>query len=340
MPAYGVGDQIAGVAPAGGVAIFGTWNQPNFVGELFMLSPLDTPLTSLSGGLTGGISVDTLVYTWQDSLHRAPAIQSNVEGADATFSAQKRNERKNVPAIHQYGIEDTYTNASRKGLLGTSGDTPATAATSILGNQPVSSEMAWQIKVKTEQCALDIEAMFLAGVYAYPNTGAARQTQGITGAISADTSVATTGSRTLDRALVDELAQKLYDNGAPMRNLKLMTPSTGPLELATSYANDGTAGWNLEPRSRTEFGVNVRRLETAFTPMDIVVNRHMDADTVLLLDVSLLAPVFLNHPQKGNFFWEMLPSSGSYERSQLYGDIGFWYGPAGWHAKATNLHNV
>jgi hypothetical protein len=339
MAAYGVGDQISGVAPTGGVAIFGTWNQPNFVGELYSLSPLDTPLTALSGGLSGGLSVDTLVYTWQDTLHRAPAMQSNVEGADATFTAQKRNERRNVPAIHQYGIEDTYTDAGRPGLLGTSGASPATSATSILGNQPVQDPIAWQVKVKVEQCALDIEMMFLGGTYAYPNDGTARQTQGISGAIDAATTVNTTGTRTIDRALLDELAKLLYDNGAPMRNLKLMVPSTGPVEIGNDYSQN-SSGWNLEPRSRSEFGVNVRSLETAFAKMDVVVNRHMDADEVLLLDIGLLAPVFYPHPQKGNFFWEPLASSGSYERSQLYGDIGFWYGPGGWHAKADNLHQA
>lgn len=341
MAAFGTGDQIAGVAaPVGGVAVFGTWNQPNFVGELFYLSPLDTPLTTLAGGMSGGLSVDTLVYTWQDTTHRAPQVQSNAEGADATFTAQKRNERKNVPAIHQYGIEDTYTNRGRKGLLGTSGDTPATAATSILGTQPVSNPMAWQIKVKVEQCALDVEQMFLDGNYAYPNNGNARQTQGIIGAISADTTVATTGSRTADRALIDELAKKLYDNGAPMNNLKLMGPSTLPIELAAAYSQDASGQWSLEPRSRTEYGVRVQRLETAFTAMDVVVNRHFDADTIALIDISLIAPVFYPTEGKGNFFWEPLASSGSYDRSQLYGDIGLWYGPGGWHAKATNLHQV
>jgi hypothetical protein len=339
MAAYGVGDQISGVAPTGGVAIFGTWNQPNFVGELFTLSPLDTPLTSLAGGKSGGLSVNTLVYTWQDTLHRAPAIQSIVEGDDAVFTAQKRNERKNVPAIHQYGIEDTFTNKGRQGLLGTSGDTPATSAISILGNQPVQDPQAWQIQIKVEQCALDVELMFLDGTYAYPADGTARQTQGITGAVDAATSVATTGSRTLDRALVDELARKLYDNGAPMRDLKLMVPSTGKEELAADYSQN-SSGWNLEPRSRVEYGVNVQRLETGFAPMDIVVNRHMDADEVLLLDIGLLAPVFYPTPGMGNFFWQPLASSGSYDRSQLYGDIGLWYGPGGWHAKATNLHQV
>lgn len=336
MAAYGTGDQITGAAPVGGVAIFGTWNQPNFVGEMFYLSPLDTPLLSIAGGLSGGISVDTLVYTWQDTTHRAPAIQSNVEGADATFTAQKRNERKNVPAIHQYGIEDTYTDMSRPSLLGTSGASPATAATAILGTQPVQDPVAWQIMIKVQQCALDVEAMFIGGTYAYPNDGTARQTQGINGAITVSTDYTADTGRTVDSVVVEDLAKKLYDNGAPMTRMLLMVPSTGPSELAASYS--AASNWNLQPRSRNEFGVNVQRLETPFTSVDVVVNRHMNADTAYLIDASLIAPVFFPTAGKGNFFWEPLAKSGSYERSQLYGDIGLWYGPGGWHAKAINLH--
>jgi hypothetical protein len=160
------------------------------------------------------------------------------------------------------------------------------------------------------------------------------------GAVDADTTINTTGNATADRALIDALAKLLYDNGAPMKQLRLMGPSTLPIELAAAYSNDASGQWNLEPRSRNEFGVAVRRLETAFTSMDIVVNRHMGADDLLLIDTSLMAPVFFPTEGKGNFFWEPLASSGSYDRSQLYGDIGLWYGPGGWHALADNLHQT
>ena len=64
MPAYGTGDAVA--APAR------TSNVPNFVGELFKLSPLETPFLSLIGGLTGGMAQTRPIETWQDTLHRAP----------------------------------------------------------------------------------------------------------------------------------------------------------------------------------------------------------------------------------------------------------------------------
>lgn len=328
MAAYGAGDQVAAVGT--------TDNLPNFVGELFKLSPVDTPLLSLIGGLTGGKGIMAPIWTWQDTLHRAPALQAVAEGADATFSVQKRNERQNVTAIHQYGVELTYTKQAATGLLGTIGTTPDTGAANILGTQPVQNEMAAQLAIKIEQAALDVELMFLTGTLASPASTAARQTQGIIGAISADTTTTHTGTQLADASVVNDLSKKLYDNGAPQRQMILMGESLVKVELGTAYQDGG----NLQPRSFTEFGVNITQLHTEFGSYNYVLNRHMDDDTLLLLDLSVMAPCFLATPGKGHFFMEPLSKAGSYDRHQLYGDIGLEYGPAGWHAMAASLHTV
>lgn len=339
MAAYGAGDQVAASVPTGSVAGWGSWNLPNFVGELFRLSPMETPLLTMIGGLTGGESLTSPVFTWQDTIHRAPALQSVPEGDDPAYAAQKRNERSNVVAIHQYGVELSYTKQATTGLLGTSGTTPATAATSILGNQPVSNEMAWQLQIKLEQAALDVELMLLTGTLAYPNDGTARQTQGIEGAVSSDTRTdyTLTSGKTLDRAAVNDIMQKLYDNGAPRRDLVLMVGSTEKLDLEASYAQD-SSGWNLEPRSRTEFGVNVQDLETAFGRLPIVINRHLTANSALWVERSIMNICFLPIPGRGHFFLEAVSKGGAYDRMQLYGEIGLKYGPSGWHGRAFTLH--
>ena len=56
MAAFGTVDQVAGQGQ--------TANLPNFVGELFKLSPLETTFLSLIGGLTGGMAQNHPVETW------------------------------------------------------------------------------------------------------------------------------------------------------------------------------------------------------------------------------------------------------------------------------------
>lgn len=344
MPAYGTTNQPAAAVPTGGVAGFGSWNLPNFVGELFRLSPIETPFLSLIGGLSGGMSISAPHFVWQDTLHRAPALshasRGLIEGDDAVFSVQSRTERQNVTEIFQYGVELTYTKQAATGLLGTSGATPTIGAENILGTQPVQNEMAWQLQIKLEQAALDAEIAFLTGTFAYPSDGTARRTQGIIGAITdvakdadlaADFGVTAPAPVTGD-IMVEKMMQHLYDNGAPMRNMVAMVSSTSKLLISNAYKSS-----NAQPRDRNVFGINVTDIVTNFGTVPLVLNRHLTTTTVLFLELSVLAPCFLPIPGKGHFFLEPLAKSGSYDRQQLYGEIGLRYGPQGWHGKVIDF---
>lgn len=350
MAAYGTGNQPAAAVPTGGVAGWGTWNLPNFVGELFKLSPLETPLLSMIGGLSGGMSIAQPQFTWQDTLHRAPALTNAdrglIEGDDATFQVQSRSERTNVSEIFQYGVELTYSKQAATGLLGTSGASPATGAESILGTQPVQDEMSWQLQIKLEQAALDCEISFLTGTYAYPNDGTARRTQGLEGAITtvdksavAASAWSVTAPTVVDgKLMVDETALAMFENGAPLgENYIIMTGGNEKLQISLAYQGSSGA---LQPRSYNVFGVNVTEVETNFGRFPIALNRHVTAGTVLFLNLSVIEPCFMPIPGKGHFFLEPLAKSGSYDRMQLYGEIGLKYGPEGWHGVVTSFDGV
>jgi hypothetical protein len=343
MAAYASTDQVSGQGT--------TANLPNFVGEYFALSPLDTPLLTMLGGLSGGMgkNLDTTQFTWQDSIHRAPADQAINEGADATFSSQRRNERKNVVQIFQYGVELSYSKQAATGLIGTSlAGAPTNladvdAAAWIGGEQPVNTEMDWQLRVKIEQAGLDGEWAILNNTFANPNTtAAARQTQGIIGAISTIAKDATSaaawsvsaGTAVSGRIMANETAVDLYDNGARLDDrMTVMLGASEKLALSNSFSSQGA----IEPRSRREFGVNITSIETDVGPFDVVLNRHLTAGTVLFLNLNVMDVCFLPTPGKGSFFLEPLSKAGSYDRQQLYGEMGLEYGPEGWHAKVTNF---
>lgn len=346
MAAYGTGNQPAANVPTDGAAGHGTWNMPNFVGELFKLSPMETPLLSMIGGMSGGMQIAAPQFTWQDTLHRAPALTATdrtaIEGDDAKFQIQSRSERDNVAEIFQYGVEMTYTKQAATGLLGTSGSSPGTSAEQILGTQPVQDEMAWQLQIKLEQCALDLEISLLTGTFVYPADGTARQMQGIIGAIttlSTDTDESddwtTTNTIIKGKQMINETALSLYVNGAPLSgNYVVMVGGAAKLLISGDF-QEGNG--NISPRSYNVFGVNVTDIETDFGRFPIALNRHLDTETVLFLNLDVLAPCFLPIPGKGHFFLEPLAKSGSYDRQQLYGEIGLKYGPEGWHAKVVNF---
>ncbi|NIS14586.1 MAG: DUF5309 domain-containing protein [Thermoplasmata archaeon] len=168
-----------------------TFDLPNYVGELFSLTPADTPFVSMIGGMTGGRPVTSKEFTWQTVDNAAAAQSAALEGDDPTYAERARTEVKNVCQIFQYGVQISYTKQAATGQLGDGAGTPVLAATSIIGNQPVQDEAAFQMQLKIERAARDMEYTFLNGTFAQPNDNAtARKTRGIITATTTNATVA------------------------------------------------------------------------------------------------------------------------------------------------------
>ena len=69
-----------------------SYDLPNFVGELFNITPSDTPFLSAIGGMTGGKSVTSKQFTWQTD-DNATAAQTVVVKVQTQLS-QKEQEVK------------------------------------------------------------------------------------------------------------------------------------------------------------------------------------------------------------------------------------------------------
>ena len=393
-----------------GAALGTTYNLPNFVGELFGLTPTETPFLSMIGGLTGGESTNSKEFTWQNYDLADAAQPSIAEGADPVLAGRIRDETINITEIHQKGVKISYTKSAATGSLGPM----STRVWSIMGNQPVQDELSWQMQLAVEEAARDVEVSFLTGTYTHPTTNAARGTRGlitatttnhiqagatatpltvtfadtgdlwtdvahgltvgdeieivtvgtggtpvtlgshywIASTASADTfQVSTSDSdpvnnvlaitadsvgtwqyvkvRPLTTSIVDDLVLSMFDSGAPLRMPVLLVNGYNKQQFSSLYG--------YAPEDRNIGGVNIQVIETDFAKLGIVVDRHVPADTVVLADVSVCAPVFLAIPGKGHFFVEPLAKTGAYDIAQLYGEIGLKYGPEKWHGKVTGL---
>ena len=153
-----------------------SYDLPNYVGELFNVTPNDTPFLSAIGGMTGGKSVTSKQFTWQTVDNAAAAQTAVVEGADPVYAERTRSEVTNVTQIMQYGVNVSYTKQAATGNL--SGE-------SIIGNQPVQDELAFQLDMAMKRAARDIEFSFLQGTYvADTDLATARKTRGLLEAIT------------------------------------------------------------------------------------------------------------------------------------------------------------
>ncbi|MCX5197221.1 DUF5309 domain-containing protein [Streptomyces sp. NBC_00249] len=168
---------------AGITGLATTFDLPNYAGELFALTPSDTPFLSAIGGLTGGRMTTGTEFEWQTYDLRDPSQRTRLEGATAPTAEERvRANARNVVQVHQEKVSVSYTKQATMGMLATPGAAPFR---SVDGSNPVSNELDWQVAQALKSIALDVNYSFINGTFSNPTTNAtARRTRGLLAAIS------------------------------------------------------------------------------------------------------------------------------------------------------------
>jgi len=135
---------------------------------------------------------------------------------------------------------------------------------------------------------------------------------------------------------INDLAQTVYDNGgsADGETATLIVNSVQKRALTAAYA---TAYGKYVESSRNVGGVNMTTLVTDFGTLNVMASRHVAQDSVILADLGMCRPVYLEVDGKGHFFAEPLAKTGASEDVQLYGEVGLAYGPETAHGIITGL---
>ncbi len=301
---------------------------PNFAGELFTADAINTPLLTMTGGLTGGKITQNFEFPTSSeyALPAAvqPAIDENASLAGTPVSQTvARTQVFNTCQIHQERIDLSYvktSNFQRMSGLNTAG---------AVNNAP--DELAFQQARKLEKIARDVEFSFIQGTYVQAvNSGVAAQTRGIVEVcqLAGGTNVNGLGNQ-LDLTALQAFFLSMYTAGATFSNLVLYVPGTLKQRISAIYG--------FAPAARNVGGVNIEQIETDFGNVGIVVSRFAPANTVLAIEVSVVAPVFCPVPNKGTLFYEELAKIGAGEYGQMYGMIGIDHGPAFAHGRLFNV---
>lgn len=314
-----------------------TYNLPNFSGELFALSPEDTPFLSSIGGLNGGRQATSTEFEWETYDLRDPnKDRQRLEGADAPNAEERvRSNWSNILEIHQEKVDISYTKLAATGMRAGLNTTDTTS--------PVTSEMLWQLQQQIKQVKRDVEVSFLAGTYQKPaDNTTPRKTRGLIPAITTNVvtvpapgSGATGATAALTKDLIDQLVMATYTSGGltEVDSAVLMLPPKYKTMISNLYA---AQFGQFQETSRNQAGVAVKQIETDFGVLNLMTNRHLAAvapDTLVLCSMEQCSPVFLEVPGKGHFFVEPLAKTGASDKSQLYGEIGLAYGNEKTHGK-------
>lgn len=307
-----------------------TYNLPNYHGELINISPQDTPFTTIIGGLNTGSRTTDTQFEWQtEDLRAAATNRQRLEGADApTAEERSRSNVSNVVEIHQEAVTVSYTKQASVGRY-------AGLATDGSGPNPVRDEYQHQIDLALKAKKRDVENTFINGTYQLPvDNTTPRKTRGLLAAITTNVS-AQVGTPSLTEKMLLDLMQTVWDNGGIQEEESrlLMVGSVQKRWVTKRFITDK----GYTEQSRNVAGVRCTAIETDFGVLNVVLNRYVPSDTVIVCDASQCEPVFLEIPGKGVLFVEQLAKTGAQEKAQLYGEIGLKYGAEQFHGKITGL---
>ena len=318
-----------------------TYNLPNYVGELFAASPEDTPLLSAIGGLTGGESVGATLFEWQGyDLRDAADDRQRLEGADAgAGDARVRYNASNVLEIHQEAVAVSYTKQGATRQRG-AGDTAVTVGSTVIP----ANELAWQLNQQFKQIARDANKTFWTGTYARPTDNTTpRKTRGLIQAITTNVMAAPEsptaaladplGLDGLTDEVVMDLFQKCWENGGIQEGETRTVGVNAPLKRRLTKIFIKDRGY--KESTRNVGGVNLTTFETDFGQANIMLDRWIPTNKLVVASLEELKPAFLEVPGKGHFFAEPLAKTGASDKVQIYGEIGLNYGNQRKHGVLT-----
>ena len=300
----------------------------NYSGMLFNRGNTRTPLSSIVGGRAKTTNHVVFVigqeYTG-GGVGAQPAISETASLTAPDASVATRSQSTNVTQIFMESVGISYAKQSNMGTL---------SGVNIQGQaaNPV-NELDFQVAVKMQKVARDIEYTFINGVYNKADSDATvNKTRGLVPAVTSN--VKAMGNKPLGLWDIADMLKKVYESNAPTQNLVLWCDAITMFQINADAVNNGLT---VVPASREINGI---ALSSVVTPLGVVylyLGECLPAGTALLLNLDVIAPVYQPVPGKGNFFLEPLAKTGAGEKYQLFGQLGLDHGPEWYHGKFTGI---
>ena len=300
----------------------------NYSGMLFNRGNTRTPLSSIIGGRAKTTNHVEFVIGQEYTGGGSGAQPEISEGASLTApdaSVVTRTQNTNVTQIFMESVGISYAKQSNMGTISGVNVADQTA-------NPI-NELDFQVAVKMQKVARDIEYTFINGVFNKAlSDSTANKTRGLVSAIT--TNVTAMGNKPLGLWNIAEMLRKVYESNAPTQNLVLWCDAITMFQINADAVNNGLS---VVPASREINGI---ALSSVVTPLGVVylyLGECLPAGTALLLNLDVIAPVHQAVPGKGNFFLEPLAKTGAGEKYQLFGQMGLDHGPEWYHGKFTGI---
>ena len=260
--------------------------------EIKLVSPTDTPLTTLLMGRGQVVPATDITVTWREKELNSTRGTLKLEGADAgEVLISSRSSLSNLCQIMEKvtQVSGTARALNPKGV----GDTFDAEVTDRL--------------IETKR---DMEWYFLNGTKAQEQDTTPRQMNGLMNLVNANNVVTTAGALTEEHFL--DALQKMWDKGAQGEYFAFVNAGVKRTINALAKAGNNVRFMGDNGSMTNVLGVGVSKIITDFGEISLVLDRYADAKSVLTLDLNEVQIAEL----RGTFY-EDLPKAGDYFKGHV-----------------------
>ena len=257
--------------------------------EIALVSPTDTPLTTLLMGRGAVVPAKDITVTWRERKLNEDRGTLILEGAEAgTPIKSGRGSLSNICQI----IEKV---------------TQVSGTAQALNPAGIGNSFDAEIADRLLETKRDLEWYFLNGTKAEEADSTPRQMNGLINLVNTANVIDGTAGLTED-LLLDAL-QKMWDHGAQGEYFTFVNASVKRLINRLAKAGDNIRFVKGDEGIGKMFGVTYNRFESDFGILNMVLDRHTAANTLFAVDLEQVEIAEL----RGTFY-EDLPKAGDYQK--------------------------
>ena len=262
--------------------------------EIALVSPTDTPLTTLLYAMGKTVGATDITVSWRErDLHKPESVLTNLmlEGAEAPESVHStRVMKSNICQIMSKA-------------------TSVSGTLNALNPHGIGNEFANEIADRLLELKRDMEYFFISGTKATETGSTPRQMDGLMNLVGHSIDLES-GALTED-VLVDAM-EKMWECGVSSSNIYAFCGATVKRKINKLVAENTATRISAELGQKHPLGIMVDRLVSDFGDFNLVLNRHMPKDAILIVDldqveIATLRPVF----------FQELAKTGDYTKGQI-----------------------
>ena len=260
--------------------------------EIKLVSPTDTPLTTLLMGRGQVVPATDITVTWREKQLNTQRGTLKVEGSEAGNPI--KSTRGSLSNLCQ--IMEKVTQVS--------------GTAQALNPKGIGNSFQSEVNDRLIETKRDMEWYFLNGTKTAENDSTPRQMDGIMNLINAGNVIDAT-DKTFSEDIILDGMQKMWDAGAQGEYYAFVNASVK--RFVNSLLKDGVnVKVNIDESMAQVLGITVAKIQSDFGVINLVLNRHMATDAFLAVDLDNVEIAEL----RGTFY-EDLPKSGDYFKGHI-----------------------